>query len=81
MTADACDVLIVGGGPAGSSCAWALRQSGLDVMVVDRRPFPRDKTSSQPAAIPVSQPRMIISIGGSRFAVDITTTATKNAAA
>lgn len=40
---DACDVLIVGGGPAGSSCAWALRDSGLDVRVIDRRAFPRDK--------------------------------------
>jgi geranylgeranyl reductase family protein len=38
-----CDVLIVGGGPAGSSCAWALRGSGLDVVVMDRSPFPRDK--------------------------------------
>jgi len=38
-----CDVLIVGGGPAGSSCAWGLRDSGLDVRVVDRKPFPRDK--------------------------------------
>ncbi len=42
-SADACDVLIVGGGPAGSSCAWALRAAGLDVMVIDRRAFPRDK--------------------------------------
>ena len=39
----ACDVLIVGGGPAGSSCAWGLRTSGLDVLVIDRRRFPRDK--------------------------------------
>lgn len=39
----ACDVLIVGGGPAGSSCAWALRESGLDVVVLDRKTFPRDK--------------------------------------
>jgi geranylgeranyl reductase family protein len=38
-----CDVLIVGGGPAGSSCAWGLRDSGLDVLVVDRKAFPRDK--------------------------------------
>lgn len=38
-----CDVLIVGGGPAGSSCAWKLRRAGLDVIVWDRRPFPRDK--------------------------------------
>jgi flavin-dependent dehydrogenase len=38
-----CDVLIVGGGPGGSSCAWGLRDSGLDVLVVDAKPFPRDK--------------------------------------
>jgi len=38
-----CDVLIVGGGPAGSSCAWALRNSGLDVVVMDKMAFPRDK--------------------------------------
>jgi geranylgeranyl reductase family protein len=40
---DSCDVLIVGGGPAGSSCAWALRSSGLHVMVVDQARFPRNK--------------------------------------
>src|SRR5262249_10819242 len=40
---DACDVLIVGGGPAGSSCAWKLREAGLDVLVIDRAVFPRDK--------------------------------------
>lgn len=38
-----CDVLIVGGGPAGSSCAWQLRRHGLDVMVMDKEDFPRDK--------------------------------------
>jgi geranylgeranyl reductase family protein len=38
-----CDVLIVGGGPAGSSCAWKLAGSGLDVLVLDRKSFPRDK--------------------------------------
>jgi menaquinone-9 beta-reductase len=40
---DSCDVLIVGGGPAGSSCAWALRHSGLDVAILDKSVFPRDK--------------------------------------
>ena len=40
---DSCDVLIVGGGPAGSSCAWGLRNSGLDVVVLDQRNFPRPK--------------------------------------
>jgi geranylgeranyl reductase family protein len=40
---DRADVIVVGGGPAGSACAWKLRQSGLDVVVVDRARFPRDK--------------------------------------
>ena len=38
-----CDVLVLGGGPAGSSCAWGLRDSRLEVVVVDRAEFPRDK--------------------------------------
>lgn len=38
-----CDVLIVGGGPAGSSLAWSLRGSGLSVTVMDSKTFPRDK--------------------------------------
>jgi geranylgeranyl reductase family protein len=40
---DACDVLIVGAGPAGTSCAWKLRDSGLRVVILDRQTFPRDK--------------------------------------
>src|SRR5689334_18636957 len=39
-----CDVLIVGGGPAGSTCAWGLRRAGVDVTVMDKRQFPRGKT-------------------------------------
>ena len=38
-----CDVLIVGGGPAGASLAWSLRGSGLSVTVMDAKHFPRDK--------------------------------------
>lgn len=38
-----CEVLIVGGGPAGSACAGALRRGGLDAWVLDRAGFPRDK--------------------------------------
>jgi len=38
-----CDVAIIGGGPAGSTCAWQLRRAGADVVVWDRRHFPRDK--------------------------------------
>jgi len=37
------DVLIVGGGPAGSTLAWALRDSGLTVTILDKQTFPRDK--------------------------------------
>ena len=37
------DVLIVGGGPAGSACATALAGAGRDVLVVDAAVFPRDK--------------------------------------
>ena len=38
-----CDALIVGGGPAGSTCARELRRAGWDVIVADRARFPRDK--------------------------------------
>jgi geranylgeranyl reductase family protein len=38
-----CDVLVVGGGPGGSSCARELSRAGLDVVVLDRKRFPRDK--------------------------------------
>lgn len=37
------DVIIVGGGPAGSSCAWQLRRRGIDCLVLDKAPFPRAK--------------------------------------
>jgi geranylgeranyl reductase family protein len=40
---EACDVLIVGGGPAGSSCARELHRHGMEVMVMDKALFPRDK--------------------------------------
>jgi flavin-dependent dehydrogenase len=40
---ETCDALIVGGGPAGSSCAWKLRQHGMAVTVLDKAPFPRNK--------------------------------------
>ena len=36
-------VIIIGGGPAGSSCAWKLRQNGIDCLVLDKQKFPRKK--------------------------------------
>ena len=41
---ETCEALIIGGGPAGSTCARQLHGSGLDVMVMDKAVFPRDKT-------------------------------------
>jgi len=35
--------IVVGGGPAGSTCAWKLHQAGVDVLVLDRVDFPRTK--------------------------------------
>lgn len=43
MSAASCDVLIVGGGPAGSTCARVLKSAGLDVLILDKSEFPRDK--------------------------------------
>lgn len=40
---ETCDALVVGGGPAGSSCAWKLSRHGLDVVVMDKASFPREK--------------------------------------
>ena len=40
---DSCEVLIVGGGPAGSSCARRLREAGIDTVILDKATFPRDK--------------------------------------
>ena len=36
-------VIIVGGGPAGSTCAWKLKQSNIPVILLDKKPFPRPK--------------------------------------
>jgi menaquinone-9 beta-reductase len=37
------DVLVVGGGPAGAAAAYVLATHGHDVLVVERKRFPRDK--------------------------------------
>ena len=41
--ADSADVLVVGAGPAGSSTAFHLAQSGLDVLLLEKSIFPREK--------------------------------------
>jgi geranylgeranyl reductase family protein len=37
------DVAIIGAGPAGTTCALALRDADLDVLLIDKDRFPRDK--------------------------------------
>ncbi|MEO6408607.1 MAG: geranylgeranyl reductase family protein [Burkholderiaceae bacterium] len=39
----ACDVLVVGAGPAGAAAAIVLARGGADVVLVDQHAFPRDK--------------------------------------
>ena len=41
------DVIIVGGGPAGSSTAFSLAQAGARVLVLDRAHFPRAKPCAE----------------------------------
>lgn len=36
-------VIIVGGGPAGSTCGWKLRQNGIECLILDKQEFPRTK--------------------------------------
>jgi len=49
------DVLIVGGGPGGSTTATFLARAGLDVTVVEREPFPRFKVGESlvPNCMPI----------------------------
>ncbi|MDE3206982.1 MAG: geranylgeranyl reductase family protein [Acidobacteriota bacterium] len=39
-----CDVLVIGGGPSGSACAYWLANAGHDVVMVERKRYPREKT-------------------------------------
>lgn len=39
----ACDVLVIGAGPAGSACAQRLASRGRHVVLADQHVFPRDK--------------------------------------
>ena len=41
--ADQADVIIVGAGPAGSTTAYYLAQAGIDVLLLEKSRFPREK--------------------------------------
>ena len=41
------EVIVVGGGPAGASTAHSLARNGVDVLVLDRAKFPRDKICAE----------------------------------
>lgn len=51
------DVAIIGAGPAGSTCALALRGKGLKVALLDKHQFPRDKVCGD--AIPAMCGRIL----------------------
>jgi menaquinone-9 beta-reductase len=51
-----CDVIVVGAGPGGSTAAYYLAGQGLDVLLLDKAAFPRDKTCGDglcPRALPI----------------------------
>ena len=37
------EVVVIGAGPAGSTCAYLLKKAGVDCMLFDQAEFPRDK--------------------------------------
>jgi len=65
MSADRCDVAVVGAGPGGCAAACLLAQAGLRVTVIEREHFPRFKIGESllPACVPVLA-RMGVELGG-----------------
>ena len=47
MTRRDAEVIVVGGGPAGSATAFFLARAGVEVILVDRARFPRDKPCAE----------------------------------
>src|SRR3989304_3414424 len=55
------DVVVVGAGPGGSAAAAALARAGLDVLLLDKSEFPRDKTGG--AALPPAGVTLLRGLG------------------
>lgn len=50
-----CEVVVIGGGPAGSTSATMLARQGVRVLLLERERFPREHVGESllPASIPV----------------------------
>ncbi len=55
------DVIVVGSGPAGAAAACGLARGGLDVLLLDRQEFPRDKTCGD--GVPPGSVEILESLG------------------
>ena len=44
---ESAQAVVIGGGPAGAASAWALASQGIDVVLVDKARFPRDKPCAE----------------------------------
>ncbi len=56
MLAEACDVVVIGGGPAGAVAGAILAAGGVDVVIAEQKVFPRQKVCGEflsPGAFPV----------------------------
>jgi len=65
------DVIVVGAGPAGSSAAYHLADKGVDVLLLDRATFPRDKRCGDAVMPPALAELALLGLAdevGKRFA-------------
>ncbi|WP_243292866.1 FAD-dependent oxidoreductase [Bacillus sp. FJAT-47783] len=60
-----CDVLIVGAGASGAQCAYFLAESGLDIVMVDKRKASTGSTSTNTALIQYLGEKMLHELVGS----------------
>jgi menaquinone-9 beta-reductase len=79
------EVIIVGGGPAGAACAWELKHSGIQAVILEREPFHKTKPCAgwitpavlrnlhiQPREYPfglLTMKRLAFSVSGVRFII------------